>query len=166
MAENKDKRELENIDTVEDATKENTDEKKDEYEEICYICRRPESVAGQMIKIPNNICICKDCMQRTFDSMNNSGFPMGDFMPNGQMPNISMINLSDLQGFMPQSQKIKKKKTKIAIIIIGPICVSSYVNILFICVLRAYNQLYSFYTNNRNEFSFRDYRIICTSCAP
>lgn len=112
MAENKDKRELENIDTVEDATKENTDEKKDEYEEICYICRRPESVAGQMIKIPNNICICKDCMQRTFDSMNNSGFPMGDFMPNGQMPNISMINLSDLQGFMPQSQKIKKKKTK------------------------------------------------------
>ena len=112
MAENKDKRELENIDTVEDATKDTTDEKKDEYEEICYICRRPESVAGQMIKIPNNICICKDCMQRTFDSMNNSGFPMGDFMPNGQMPNISMINLSDLQGFMPQSQKIKKKKTK------------------------------------------------------
>ena len=36
MAENKDKRELENIDTVEDATKENTDEKKDEYEEICF----------------------------------------------------------------------------------------------------------------------------------
>ena len=28
MAENKDKRELENIDTVEDATKESTDEKK------------------------------------------------------------------------------------------------------------------------------------------
>ena len=40
MAENKDKRELENIDTVEDATKENTDEKKDEYEEICYIDRK------------------------------------------------------------------------------------------------------------------------------
>lgn len=112
MAENEDKKELENIDTVEETTKETTDEKKDEYEEICYICRRPESVAGKMIKIPNNICICKDCMQRTFDSMNNSGFPMGDFMPNGQMPNISMINLSDLQGFMPQSQKIKKKKTK------------------------------------------------------
>ncbi|MDD6304573.1 ATP-dependent Clp protease ATP-binding subunit ClpX [Thermoguttaceae bacterium LCP21S3_D4] len=112
MAENEDKRELENIDTVEETKKETTDEKKDEYEEICYICRRPESVAGKMIKIPNNICICKDCMQRTFDSMNNSGFPMGDFMQNGQMPNISMINLSDLQGFMPQSQKIKKKKTK------------------------------------------------------
>lgn len=70
MTENEDKRELENIDTVEETKKETTDEKKDEYEEICYICRRPESVAGKMIKIPNNICICKDCMQRTFDSMN------------------------------------------------------------------------------------------------
>ena len=111
MAENKDKRELENIDTVEDATKENTDEKKDEYEEICYICRRPESVAGKMIKIPNNICICKDCMQRTFDSMNNSGFPMGDFIPNGQMPNISMINLSDLQGCR-RARRLRKRKPK------------------------------------------------------
>ena len=43
----------------------------DGYEEICYICHRPESVAGKMIHIPNNICICRDCMQRTFDSMSN-----------------------------------------------------------------------------------------------
>ena len=93
MTENEDKRELENIDTVEETKKETTDEKKDEYEEICYICRRPESVAGKMIKIPNNICICKDCMQRTFDSMNNSGFPIGDFIPNRQIPNINKINL-------------------------------------------------------------------------
>lgn len=42
MTENEDKRELENIDTVEETKKETTDEKKDEYEEICYICRRPE----------------------------------------------------------------------------------------------------------------------------
>ena len=40
-----------------------------EYEDVCYICRRPESTAGKMIHIPNNICICKDCMQKTFDSM-------------------------------------------------------------------------------------------------
>ena len=26
-----------------------TDEKKDGYEDVCYICRRPESVAGKMI---------------------------------------------------------------------------------------------------------------------
>lgn len=94
---------------------------KDEYEDICYMCRRPESKAGKMIKIPNNICICSDCMQKTFDSMNQSGFPMGDIMNMGNipnmnnipnMPNISMINLSDLQGMMPQTQKLKKKKPK------------------------------------------------------
>lgn len=85
-----------------------------EYEDICYICRRPEHIAGKMIKIPNDICICQDCMQRTFDSMNGSGFSMDDMMNlnMGKMPNISMINLSDLQGFMPNKQKIKKKKPK------------------------------------------------------
>ena len=85
-----------------------------DYEDICYICRRPEHVAGRMIKIPNNICICQDCMQRTFDSMNSSGFSMDDMMNMGfgRMPNISMINLSDLQGSVPNNQKLKKKKAK------------------------------------------------------
>ena len=84
------------------------------YEDICYICRRPESKAGKMIRIPNNICICSDCMQKTFDTMNHSGFPIGDMGNFGNMPNISMINLSDLQnmGAMPKKQKLKKKKAK------------------------------------------------------
>ena len=93
------------------------EEKETEYEDICYICRRPEHIAGKMIRIPNNICICQDCMQKTFDSMNQTGFSMDDMlnMNMGKMPNISMINLSDLQGmqgFIPNNQKIKKKKPK------------------------------------------------------
>ncbi len=87
--------------------------REEDYEQICYMCRRPESVAGKMIKIPQDIYICQDCMQKTFDTMNNSGFPMDDMMKNmgGRFPNISMINLADLQGMgMPQPQKIKKKK--------------------------------------------------------
>ncbi len=86
--------------------------RENEYEDICYICRRPESIAGKMIHIPNDICICSDCMQKTFDTMNQSGFPMGDMMNMnfGNMPNISMINLSDLQGQIPNSQRLKKKK--------------------------------------------------------
>ncbi|OLA92381.1 MAG: ATP-dependent Clp protease ATP-binding subunit ClpX [Roseburia sp. 40_7] len=100
---------------TDDAPDTNKDEK-DGYEDICYICRRPESKAGKMIKIPNNICICRDCMQKTFDSMSGSGFNLGDFNPAnmgfGNMPNISMINLSDLQGMLPKSQQIKKKKPK------------------------------------------------------
>ena len=100
---------------TDDAPDTNKDEK-DGYEDICYICRRPESKAGKMIKIPNNICICRDCMQKTFDSMSGSGFNLGDFNPAnmgfGNMTNISMINLSDLQGMLPKSQQIKKKKPK------------------------------------------------------
>ena len=100
---------------VEDENKE-----KDEYEDICYICRRPESVAGKMIHIPTDICICNDCMQKTFDSMGSFGFGGGDNanlnnVDLTKMPNISMINLSDLGGFMPNmpnSQKLKKKKPK------------------------------------------------------
>ena len=85
-----------------------------EYEDVCYICRRPEHVAGKMIHITNNICICRDCMQKTFDSMNSSGINMNDMMNMnlGSMPNISMINLSDLQNSIPNSQKLKKKKEK------------------------------------------------------
>lgn len=100
-----------NKNTVDDTNKNN------EYEDICYICRRPESVAGKMIHIQQGICICNDCMQKTFDTMNSSGLNMGglnmnDLMNMGKMPNISMINLADLQGGIPQSQKIKKKKPK------------------------------------------------------
>ena len=79
-----------------------------EYEEVCYICRRPESVAGKLLKIQDSICICTDCMQKTFDSMSNGGLGglnMNDMMNMGfgKMPNISMINLADLQGGVPQS---------------------------------------------------------------
>lgn len=41
----------------------NTDNSDNEYEKICYICRRPESKAGKMISMPNNIYICADCMR-------------------------------------------------------------------------------------------------------
>ncbi len=92
----------------------NLNEKIDEFEDICYICRRPESVAGKMIHIQDSICICNDCMQKTFDTMAGSGFNMGNMMNMdlSRMPNISMINLSDLAGQIPERQKIKKKKPK------------------------------------------------------
>ena len=91
-----------------------TEQDTKEYEDVCYICRRPESIAGKMIHIQDAICICNDCMQKTFDSMSNGGFPMGNMMNMdfGKMPNISMINLADLQGGIPERQKIKKKKPK------------------------------------------------------
>ena len=85
-----------------------TEEQKDGYEDICYICRRPESKAGKMMKLPNNIAICADCMQKTFDSMNNMPFP--------GMGNMDMMGFSPFMfggpGEVPESQKIKKKQPK------------------------------------------------------
>ena len=45
----------------------------DEYEKICYICRRPESKAGSMIQMPGNMCLCHDCMQKAFDAVTKGG---------------------------------------------------------------------------------------------
>ena len=88
-------------------------EDKDTYEKICFMCRRPESKAGKMIDLPNNIHICTDCMQRSFDTMNNSNIDYDELMKNiPNMPNISMIDLSSLQNQIPNRQKVKKKQEK------------------------------------------------------
>ena len=52
----------------------------DEYEKICYICRRPESRAGKMVIMPGNLQVCPDCLQKAFDTVNNSNFDNMDFM--------------------------------------------------------------------------------------
>ena len=83
----------------------NKTEEKDTYEDICYICRRPESKAGKMMKLPSNIAICAECMQKTFDAMSNSPFPMGGMDFSGFSPFM-------FGGEMPKSQKIKKKQPK------------------------------------------------------
>lgn len=46
----------------------------DDYVKICYLCRRTEDVAGKMITMPGNICVCADCMQKTFDTVSNTDF--------------------------------------------------------------------------------------------
>ncbi len=90
--------------------KENKDNDNNEYEKVCYMCRRPESKAGKMIEMPGNICICTDCMQKTFDSIQGStGMQYSDLM---KLSNMNFINLSDLQGEIPKRQKVKKKKEK------------------------------------------------------
>lgn len=88
----------------------NTDNSDNEYEKICYICRRPESKAGKMISMPNNIYICADCMQRTFDSINNSGINYDDMMKMYSMPGFGNMNFNDVNMDIPNKQKIKKKK--------------------------------------------------------
>ncbi|PXV87305.1 ATP-dependent Clp protease ATP-binding subunit ClpX [Lachnotalea glycerini] len=100
--------EIEAVEELE--TKKEEDSEEEDYEDICYLCRRPESKAGKMIELPNNIHICSDCMQKTFDAMGKGGFGYDDIMGMSNIPNISMINLADLQNTVPKKQKIKKKK--------------------------------------------------------
>jgi ATP-dependent Clp protease ATP-binding subunit ClpX len=80
----------------------------EEYEEICYLCRRPESKVGKMIHIPNQISICSDCMQKTFDTINKGDNPYMQMM--GMPPNL--MNMSSLQNDIPKAQKLKKKKAE------------------------------------------------------
>lgn len=77
-----------------------------DFEKFCYLCRRPESKVGKLIHIPNNICICSDCMQKTFDTINQGDNPYMQMM--GVNPNL--LNITNLQNEIPQPQKIKKKK--------------------------------------------------------
>lgn len=88
----------------------NRDEKK--FDDVCFVCRRPESKAGKMFHLPNNICVCNDCMHKTMDTVSQYDY-------NGMLnsPNIAFMNIADLQGEggIPNKQKIKKKsgeKTK------------------------------------------------------
>ncbi|MBH1940362.1 ATP-dependent Clp protease ATP-binding subunit ClpX [Mobilitalea sibirica] len=94
-----------NIDDFDDKEYKNHKENKnsqDDFEEVCYLCRRSESKVGKMIHIPNNITICSDCMQKTFDTINKGDNPYMKMM--GFPPN--MFHLSNE---IPGMQKVKKK---------------------------------------------------------
>ena len=94
-----------------------------EYEDVCFICRRPESKTGKMFKLPNNISVCNDCMHKTMETVSQFDYQGMLNNPNlrseidqmskqGGFPNISFVNLADLRGDggIPNKQKLKKKK--------------------------------------------------------
>ena len=106
--------EIEKVEDVEVETTKNTsdtDNKKqnndDGYEKVCFICRRPESVAGKMIELPNHICVCNDCMQKSFDAMSNGPIDYSQLM---NIPGVQVFNMADMEQSIPKQQKIKKKK--------------------------------------------------------
>ena len=70
----------------------NVEETKKDYERYCSLCRRPESVAGQLIEIPGGFRVCPDCMQKSFQAVQGLGFPLG------QINNMSMDDFMKLIG--------------------------------------------------------------------
>lgn len=94
-----------------------------EYEDVCFICRRTESKTGKMFKLPNNICICNDCMHKTMETvgqfdyqgvLNNPNLQsdLEQFGKQNGFPKISFVNIGDLQGdgVIPGRQKVKARK--------------------------------------------------------
>ncbi len=81
-----------------------TDNKDDRNkpEDVCYICHRPESKAGRIIKMPNNINVCVDCMQTTFNQINNNGMP---FM-------MDIPNMENIREEMMKRQTVKKSRVQ------------------------------------------------------
>ena len=116
------------------------EETKDNYERFCYMCRRPESVAGKMIEMPGGITICQDCLQKSINTFNEidlqnftnqdmAGLGFGQPVATNETeddsekdidkdtqkkekkgPKIQFVNLGMLNQGMPKSQKIKKSK--------------------------------------------------------
>ena len=105
------------------ARDEKKEEKKDvnangnegEYEDVCFICRRPESKAGKMFKLPNHISVCSDCMHKTMDTVSQFDYQgmlnhtnwneeINKWGKENGFANISFVNLADLQGDGDSSQ--------------------------------------------------------------
>ncbi len=97
------------VETASDPNKKNDDE----YEKVCFVCHRPESVAGKMVELPNNMTVCQDCLQKSVDMMNSGSFDITSMLNNlPNMPGIQFLNIDDLGSMMPKQQKIKKRKTE------------------------------------------------------
>lgn len=80
-----------------------------DYEKVCYVCRRPESKAGRMITMPPGVDICCDCIQKVFDSVGQYGLDMSavsgitpEMLWNAGMP-------SGMWQIPPAKQKRKKQ---------------------------------------------------------
>lgn len=85
------------------------EEKRDGYEKICYLCHRPESKVKNMITIPNNITICSDCMQKTFDQIGMQGMPM---YPGMDFMNLGSMGVEAPEDFQERHKVKTKKKEK------------------------------------------------------
>lgn len=120
----------EDVDSEEDSEEEESeeveviDDEDDEEEprkkgpDYCSMCHRSESQGAKLIHMPNNMCICTDCMQKSFDSF-GKGFPGGGVqfldLSNFDFNSLKNMNLGDLltgSNTIQKPKKAKKKKKK------------------------------------------------------
>ena len=133
-----------NADSEDEGSDDNEDDGNDdsEYDNVCFICHRPESITGRQFKLPQNICVCDDCMHKTMDAIGQydypgmddaallnslSGFGMPGLNQNADsddeaskdgkdipkgFPNIRFVNLNDLQQDHNSKRTRLKKRKK------------------------------------------------------
>lgn len=117
---------VENTAETEGSADENTDDEaennKDEYEKVCFVCKRTERKAENMISLAKDMYVCPDCMQKTFDALGSyddlfKNMPtLGNFggftfeMPNSAMPNKNKIKKKNKNKADSQAAKIDLKK--------------------------------------------------------
>ena len=105
-----------NINSNTGSNTDNTNSNEDEYEKICYVCRRPESKAGKMIDMPGGICVCTDCLQKSFNSFQNLGMNVNisneELEKLLSMPGVHMMTPEEFKNDIPNKQKLKKKKSE------------------------------------------------------
>ena len=103
-------------DSIGGGTEESDDDSPKKNPEYCCMCHRTESQGAKLMKMPNNMSICTDCMQRSFDAFSsgfggNSGIQFVD-LSNMDMNSLRNLNLGDLLAGNMTSPKIKAKKAK------------------------------------------------------
>ena len=64
----------------------------------CMMCMRSEKDAGKLIRMPGNMCLCQDCMQRSMDMMSSPDFLNQIRLPNGLDPQAIFGNLMPPAG--------------------------------------------------------------------
>ena len=99
----------EEIKNIDNDKQEETKKDNDGYEKICYLCHRTESQVDKMITIPNQITICSDCMQKTFDQIGMQGMPQ---IPGMEFINLGAMGMEPPTEFQQRHQVKKKKKEK------------------------------------------------------
>ena len=81
-------------------------EDNNQYEKVCYVCRRPESKAGDMVTMPGGICMCHDCLQRTMDTaIRMTGGDFSNLPGMGQMNPFGMTFGDDGMPVLTEDEK-------------------------------------------------------------
>ncbi|MCR4697084.1 MAG: ATP-dependent Clp protease ATP-binding subunit ClpX [Lachnospiraceae bacterium] len=67
-----------------------------DYEDVCAICHRTESVAGKMLKMSDTMCLCMDCLQKSTDMLNESPYKEMLGMDPSQMANMFGMGMPNM----------------------------------------------------------------------